>query len=420
MITVKLDINLPRELQSTLQLMQAQQSPIIRSAYKAAELGLAEISVREDVTTKYRPSTPLDSWFIQSAVKSGMGMFSADYNSGRGPRIFGGKANFAKRARGQISSAEWKRTRLLPLYVVGEAPQKGNRKFKFSPNLTSVVFKPRRGESHTIPLPKLRKNYDKLLTSAFTAAQNKQLPITVSLTPTSISFSFDDTKLDLSKASRAIKNRYAGIDMNPNYIGISVFDADNLVATKLFKLSELTGKGASAAKLQHETREVGHAIGAWLNHHRVDKLFLEELKFKQGCARKGKSYNRLTQNNWKRSALESTLSKYYKLYKVNAAYTSTIGNILHPELPDAIAASTAVARRGYRLIVVKNKQFYPELVQMRVIEDRWKETAHQLPFATWVELHSWLQKTGLKYRGDPPDESLFRKFASGKSRVYHI
>jgi hypothetical protein len=109
------------------------------------------------------------------------------------------------------------------------------------------------------------------------------------------------------------------------------------------------------------------------------------------------------------------LSKYFKIYEINAAYTSTIGNILHPELPDPIAASTAIAKRGYRVVILKNKQFYPALPKTEYLKDLWKET--EIPaFLDWKELHSWVKKSGMKYRVPIPI-GMFRVFASPSSLV---
>jgi hypothetical protein len=414
MITYKLPIQLTDEEKKMVLEFQRIQSSMIRSAYKQAEFGCTEISIRQEIRDRFK--SQLDSWFQQSAVKYGIGMFKSDHETGRLGRVFGGKGNLIRRAKGLISKEEWKQKRLLPLYLIGEAPAKGNRKFEFRED--HVVFKPYNGCKIKIDLPNIRKNWSRMWNQLLVMASEKQLPITVSLTIESISFSFDDVKVkqEIRKIPKPIKNRYAGIDLNPNYIGISVFDGTKLIETRLFSLKTLTGKNASASKLEHETREIGHAIGKWLQHLRVDKLFIEKLEFKQGDKGIGKNFNRLTQNQWKKITLRSILAKYFKLYEINAAYSSTIGNILHPELPDPVAASTEIAQRGYRLVILKNKQFYPKLPAIKYLEDLWKET--KIPLVeTWKELHSWVKNSKLKYRVPVPNESVFRIFQSPASLV---
>lgn len=413
MITIKLPIKLSDEDKEFIKIFQKEQSTLIRSAYKQASLGIAEISIRN--VQKFKNS-PLDSWFVQSSVISGVGMFKSDFETNRTKRVFGGKQNFIRRCKGLISNQQWKEKRLLPVYSIGQALTKGNRKFNFEQDY--VIFKPYRGKKIEIQLTKLNSNWSKLWNEAVFLAKNKLIPITVSLTQDYICLTFDDkiVKKSLKSKPKPIKNRYAGIDLNPNYIGISVFDQNKLIETKLFDLSELTGKNKNENKIKHETREIANFIGKWLTYLRVDKVFIEELKFNHGTLNKGKTLNRLCKNQWKRSDFTSVLEKYFKLYSINAAYTSTIGNVLEPNHPDPIAASTAIAKRGYELVLKKSKKFYPELPSKQELEDRWKKT--EFPdFSSWKELHDFIKNSGLRYRVPIPEKEGFRFFQSRLSLV---
>lgn len=393
------------------------QSPMIRSAYKSASYGLAEISVRAELRDRFKESK-LDSWFLQSAVKFGIGQFLADKELKVEKRVFGGKKNLKRRNKGLISSEEWKELRISPLYIIGEAPQKGNRKFEFHQD--KIVFKPYRGEKHELFLPELRNNYKRIYEKLVRLAEEKLIAITVTLTSEFICLSYDEAKLKETKYKKPIKDRYAGIDLNPNYIGVSVFDSSGLVETKLFSLKELTGKHSNQDKLNHETIEIGHNIGCWLSHLRVNKVFCEELTFSQGDSGLGKNFNRLTKNQWKREKLTSAINKYFKIIYINAAYSSTIGNLNHPNLPDPVAASAEIARRGWEVVVNKSKKFYPELIEKIDLERRWKDV--QFPdFSSWKELHDFVKKkAGLRYRNPLPSEESFRKFVSEKSSVYIV
>jgi hypothetical protein len=55
---------------------------------------------------------------------------------------------------------------------------------------------------------------------------NKQITITVSLTKSDIYLAFDETKITDCNFKDLKKNRVLGIDMNPNYIGMSVLEFD--------------------------------------------------------------------------------------------------------------------------------------------------------------------------------------------------
>ena len=54
--------------------------------------------------------------------------------------VFGGKSLMLKRCQKKITNVEWKEQRLLPLYSIGQANNKGNRKFQILSS-TQVLFK---------------------------------------------------------------------------------------------------------------------------------------------------------------------------------------------------------------------------------------------------------------------------------------
>lgn len=393
--------------------MQREQSSMIRSAYQMAECDIGEKEMRSLLSSRFPEA--LDSWFKQSAIYSGRGMCASDKALKKPSRVFGGRKNFVQRSKGKITNQEWKECRLLPLYVIGEAPQSGNRKFIFTSD--TIIFKPYKGTRINIEVPNLRKNYQKKWDRIVDLANRKKASITVSLTATTIMLTFEDSIENNFK--KPIETRYAGIDMNPNYIAVSVFDGDKLVSTKMFSMKELTGKSKSEDKIKHETREVGHSIGCYLKHLQVKTTFVEQLNFKQGDSKLGKNFNRLTKNQWKRNDFLAALGKYYNLKEINAAYSSTIGNVMNPTLPDPVAASAEIARRGYEVVIKKSKQFYPSLPTQGYLEDRWKKT--NLPVVTtWKELHDFLKNSKLKYRVPIPEGVVFRIFRSRKSRVYKL
>ena len=400
--------------------MRRQQSAMYRSAYTSASFGVAEISIRSDLTERYK--NQLDSWFLQSAIKRGIGQFKADAEGAKTAnksivtRIFGGKNNLKRRAKGLISNQEFKEKRIERLRSIGEAPQKGNRKFELNAN--SITFKPIRGTKFELELPKLHGNYKKHYDGLVIATHNKAISVTIELDHEFIYLSFDANLLHQEKIKKVIKGRYLGIDLNPNYIGVSYFDENKkLLDTKLFNFKALTGKNINADKLKHELREVAIQIGKQAEHYQTEFLFVEDLNFKQGNKGIGKNYNRLVTNQFLYNEFKRMLAKFGKVVEVNAAYSSTIGNIVHSQYPDPIAASMEIARRGIESRVVKaSKLFYPPLVNREVLVNRWKEELIPDLF-TWIELHNWLKKSGLKYRVDIPGISMFRKFSSNKSGI---
>ena len=59
------------------------------------------------------------------------------------------------------------------------------------------------------------------------------------------------------KPKPTIKGRYLGIDLNPNYIGVSFYKENKkLITTKLYDLNNLTRKHCNSNKLKHEVKEI--------------------------------------------------------------------------------------------------------------------------------------------------------------------
>lgn len=408
---------------SALDSFRKEQSKVYRLAYNMAHRGLDELTMRHELKNL---NVELDSWLTQSAIKKAIGQYTADIEldavngtNKAGTRIFGGKRNFYDRLNGKISSDEYRKNRMENFRSIGEAQYRGNRKASF--NTDSVTIKPARGIAIAIeiPLPNLRGKYLKNYTRLVELTTSKSIPVTVELNERFLYLSFDANQLnDTNPVKKVIPGRYLGIDLNPNYIGVSFFNEHkDVIDTRLYDLKSLTGKDANPDKLKHEVREIAIQVGKMARHYQLEYLFVEELRFDQGDKGKGRYYNRLTSNQFLYREFIRMLAKYGKVIEVNAAYTSTIGNILHHEYPDPVASSMEVARRGIESRVVKgSRAFYPPMVERSVLLNRWKEEV--VPeLNTWVELHGWL-KTGVKYRVPIPERGMFRRFNSNHSGVF--
>ena len=414
------------------------QNNIIRISYNRFKDNYPEKDIRSYLKTMNLSSDliSIDSWFIQSGIYKAKEMFNKDETSfkanGTFPkRIFGGKFNLRRRCKNLISKEEYKSNRQLPLIIIGEAPKYGNRKFNFY-NTNEIVFKPSVKQKINIQLPKLRNNLKKELSLLIKHSNQNSIAYQIQLSKNFIWITFDEEKLynleNMSVNSNYVKNMYCGIDLNPNYIGFSVFDvsSNKFVCKEMISLKKLTGKHASSDKLDYETKEVFHYVGRKLRSLNCEYVFLEDLSFKSGNKGRGKGFNRLTINQWNRNIPEYILRKYFKnkLFKVNAAYSSTIGNCLYSD-PDPISAANEIGRRGFEVIIVKKRSkegvsaFYPEFDLKMVREELRKQTAH-LELNSWKELHSFIKNSKLMYRIPLPLEESFRKFDSVKSLVYVI
>ena len=410
------------------------QNNVTRISYNRFKEGLSEKEIRSYLKNMNLSSelVNIDSWFIQSGIYKAKEMFNKDLEFEKSfnyfpKRIFGSKSNLIRRSKNLIDKETYQNNRSLPLLIIGEAPKSGNRKFNFT-NLSNIEFKPFCGYKISISLPKLRNNYKKDLNLLIKFSNQNQLPYQIQLSNNFIWITFDEDKLyelenNLSKSTNHIENRYCGIDLNPNYIGFSVKDEDKIIHTELISLSNLTGKNINSNKLDHETKEIFHYIGKKLKFLKCEYVFLEDLNFKNGNKKKGKNFNRLTINQWNRNTPFNILSKYFKnkLFKVNAAYSSTIGNCLY-EYPDPISASIEIGRRGFEVIILKkkdkecNSSFYPEFDLNIMREEIRNQTTH-LELNSWKELHTFLKNSKLMYRVSLPNIEFFRQFKCLQSKI---
>jgi len=110
-----------------------------------------------------------------------------------------------------------------------------------------------------------------------------------------------------------------------------------------------------------------------------------------------------------------------KVYDILPYYSSFIGNLTNPNLPDPVAASVEIARRGYNVIILRNKQFYPELIKVEVLKNLWKKDLEWI-YSSWKDLFILVKNSEMKYRVPFSSEDVFRIFKTEKTRVtivYH-
>ena len=430
MLTIKLPFTCTPEDSVFIRDLQDIYSPLIRTAYNRAMEGMHEKEIRYSMTKFGK----LDSWFVQSCVREGMTLAATDLATKRTKKIFGGKARFKQKSQGKLSKVDWKESRLQPLPVCGEACSESNRKFKFQViDFNKLIFKVNKNKHITLQLPKLRANYKVILQKLELAANNKVLPISIKITSTHICITYDEIKLNGINDIDKVYERHAGIDINPNNIGLSVTEHGSQVLTRLYDLSKLTKKSGKSStdpkslylnnKLSHETIEIADDIARQLAHLRVSTLTLEDLKFSKGDKSLGKRFNRLAINIWKRNIFINQLVKRckvlnIKVFKVHPAYTSFIGNLQH-NYPDPISASVEISRRGFSTQGKKSDQFYPAIKIKEYLANQWKEALGPefLEVESWKDLYALVKNSKLKYRVPLPPATGFRNMSSNKSKI---
>ena len=239
--------------------------------------------------------------------------------------IFGGKKLFFDRLKGKISKEEFKLKRLVPLYSVGQSNDKGNRKFKIIDENT-IIFKPNRAERIKLNLVSQGNNYKNKLKKLIKYQNDKLIPITYSLDLNYIYISFDNSVVDFCKYN-TIKNRVIGIDLNPNYIGYSIVDwysEDNYRITDkgVYDISPLNNKERALHvssdnsrkkyfknKRDYEIFQIAHDLFKKCKHYKCNVFAIEDLSIASKDLQKGKSLNRLINNQWNRNKFIECIKK---------------------------------------------------------------------------------------------------------------
>ena len=418
------------KLENEIDILKEQKvfSNIVRLSFNRFQDGLKEKEVREFLKDKFEG---WNSWFVQCGIKIGQQLFQKHKDK---KIIFGGKHNLKQYLKKFISKEQFKEKRLFPINIQGEKLYKGNRLFDFYFDENEIVFKLSR-EDHRIlkfktPHKKIRNN----LTRLQELVDNKQITITVSLTKENIYLTFDETKITDCNFKNLKTNRVLGIDMNPNYIGMSVleFDENNkfkVLEKKVFDLSKLTVKSGKSSsdkkskylvnKLRFETIQIAHDICNLVDYWKCDKVVIEDLSIRTSDKGHGRFFNRLCNNVWNRNLFINKLKSLsllcnFSLVEVNPCYSSFIGNIMYgnKNTPDMVASSIEIARRGYRKF--EKSWFYPNIKDER-IDEQWKQTLSG--FDNWKSAFQEIKKSKVKYRfllQDYVQNAVFSKFYSQK------
>jgi len=423
-------IKLPYKTNEDLTSILKQYSNVVRYSYNRFLEGKTENDIRK-LCKLLNNIDLLNSWLIQCGIKDGKAIQTRFKNE---KVIFGGKYNLINRLKNKISKEDYQLKRLCPINIQGEELKQGNRSFKLDIiENNQIVFKLSKNKHIELKLPNLRNNIKKelfKLQQFNEVKQNHQKGYTYSIRfdLNNIYISFEEFKEEPIKLN---ENRYLGIDLNPDTIGISVLENDKVIHTQEFSLKPIFSKILNEKlssksdrmkyfqnKLKFETFEISKSISLIAKQFNCKSVFIEDLHFKG--SNQIKISNRKNKNLWKRELFINNLTKRLniigsKLYSVNPAYSSFIGNLQH-DYTDAVNASIEIARRGYEYKIKKNnKGFYPILL----VKHQWKEMATK--YTDWKKFFTEVKNSKLKYRVSL-DECLhkfnvFQQNSSHKSMV---
>lgn len=434
MITIKLPYKTSEENIDIINNIRHKYSSIVRYSYNRFNEGKKQKEIRGLI--KKLNNVDIGSWLQQCGILEANQIKSINKDN---KIIFGGKSNFKLRLNGKITKQEFKRKRLFPLCSQGDKLSYGNRIFDFSKLTDNIlIFKPNRKIKIELSLPKLKCSYFKKLKYIQEQSALKELTVTVKLDEKYFYLTYDEPK---TKTNNLKNNRYLGIDLNPDTIGISILENGQIIHTQEFSLKPIFDKilnlnllSSSSRmkyyqnKLNFETIEISKQVSILAKHFNCNNVFIEDLKFYQNLTSEQK-YNKLgnrkTRNLWKREKFIQNLTKRLnvlgiKIYSINPAYSSFIGNIIY-NFSDAINASIEIARRGHSVIILKNKKFYPNL-NLSSVKDQWKEYLTD-GIKSWKDFYNAIKNSKVKYRVQLNETSfncLSFKHRKSKVKVYNF
>ena len=335
-----------------------------------------------------------------------------------------------------ISKVDYCKQKLTPINIQGEKLANGNRMFNFDFQNSKLTFKMFKNEKTEIQVHLPKGKQLKELLKIQELAEQKNITITISFNNEFVWISFDESLLKLEEEFKDLKkNRILGLDLNPNYIGLSILEFDKndefkVLYKQVFDFTELNKKSNKAStnsftkylknKSKFEKIQVCYDIVKLLDYWKCSKLCIEDLNIKSSNKNQGKNFNRLCNNVWNRNLIINKLKMLSKIYsfelvEVNPAYSSFIGNLLYgsENTPDMVASSIEIARRGFKKY--SKGWFYPEF-NVENLNEQWKQTLNLVK--SWKELYSKIKESKLKYRFLLQNSLLYAVFSKIHKQKY--
>ena len=360
----------------------------------------------------------LDTTLLQQACYKGKALYNATEKIGVSP-IFGGRNNWNRYQKHIITREEFIANRQLPICVRGDKNSRGNRKFSLNLNNDRIIFKPSRSEHYEIKFVHHGRVQRAMLTELQRRYDNREeVCFTVELSRDYVTLIVDEN--DFAHEVPHIDGRTASIDMNPNYIALVIRDEKGeFLIQKIFDFKQLSNldkkKNYSSkqdkvkwrshlnSKRKHEVLQVAKRIAKQCAHYQVSDFVIEDLSIKSKDHGKGRSFNKLCNNSWKRRLLVSNLRKRMNMLGINfhevyAGYSSIKGVLENENKVDSIASAIEIGNR-----LNKNLgKFGDSKVKLGNLSNRWKEeigsSFKQAP--SWKEVYEFLKKNypGNSYR----------------------
>ena len=294
----------------------------------------------------------------------------------------------------------------------------GNRKAELDIiDNNSVILKFSRNEHAEVRLPVLNKKHLEHLSKLQDLCDQNKGCFSIEVSNEYIYIIFEEKYVQEKTVSTFIENRVLAIDLNPNYIGLSICNwsgesSKQIVYKEIINLSKLTALRQDRAYKRHkrdyETSEVNRHIIELAKHYKCEVVAFEKLDIKVQDHSRGKKFNKSVNNCWNRTKLIQNLIKRCVIARVKyqgvlAMYSSFIGQMTNASEYDSIAASLELSRRAYlfnkaiKLEMRPRGIVYPKF-DVSILPTLWKERAMEEGIKSWKGLYQSLKKSKTRYR----------------------
>ena len=423
MKTISFKVKTNEELQKVISEDSRICSAMRRYAFNRLQDGIKQREIYQMIINKFDCNCHLANSALRNA--------NALYSINKDKKVYFGK--YLRFKKGLISKDELKESKDNGILSEGEMNQKGNRLFKIEVENNKFLYKRACKEHYNLIIDeKLSDKRKQILSRLQILMTEKKIPVTIRLKKDIIYITYDEKIVEnYRKFNNLFTNRVLGIDLNPNYFGISVIefnynDIFKIIHKEVIDVSNLQTK--SKDKIKYELYEINHRILRLCRQWHVGKLACEDLKFNNKKKFWSKSLNKLCKNNFRFNIIKSHLETLCNTFgvefiEVNAAYSSIIGNFIHGSnnCPDMVASSVEIARRAYKKF--EKGWIYPRVISTQrykeVLGNQWKEEL-ELAYMSWKGLSGKIKESKLKYRFQlNPSNAVFSKTYLKKSIIVY-
>ena len=423
MKTISFKVKTNEELQKVISEDSRICSAMRRYAFNRLQDGIKQREIYQMIINKFDCNCHLANSALRNA--------NALYSINKDKKVYFGK--YLRFKKGLISKDELRESKDNGILSEGEMNQKGNRLFKIEVENNKFLYKRACKEHYDlIIVEKLSDKRKHVLSRLQILMTEKKIPVTIRLKKDIIYITYDEKIVENHrKFNNLFTNRVLGIDLNPNYFGISVIEFNHndnfkIIHKEVIDVSNLQTK--SKDKIKYELYEINHRILRLCKQWHVGKLACEDLKFNNKKKFWNKSLNKLCRNNFRFNIIKSHLETLCNTFgvefiEVNAAYSSIIGNFIHGSnnCPDMVASSVEIARRSYKKF--EKGWIYPRVINTQrykeVLGNQWKEEL-ELAYMSWKGLSGKIKESKLKYRFQlNPSNAVFSKTYLKKSIIVY-